>query len=729
MTRKHRLLTILLAFALLLGTAALPVTAEAAGPKGTAFSPQEKAEALYELGLINGSGIKDGKPDFALDRTLTRNEGMTMIVHLLGKESTAQSQYSAGAISSPFTDLVGWAAPAITWLYANGIVGGTGGSKFSGGDEMSATQFATLLLRAALGYDDSDFKWDQGLDFAVQKQIINKEQSASYQSVFRRDGMMEMCYNALYLKMKNSDMTMLEKLASDGVLDKKDPVAETKPITLTVKYTGGGTANPTYMEEQCLGNAVWDDLDGDGKLEIVFGVRSIFCANAADGKLKWRIADSQSGGQAENKRVPFQVLDWDGDGKKEIFAMMFSGTKATVNIIDAAGNIKTTWAIDTGHNVWAGYPADLDGDGKYELVIGMGVGEAGERGVPAVYVYNNDGAVRSGWPQPLGYGLYSNSITTVDLDGDGKQEILMTYDETQIAAFHADGTKVNAAAFGTTWDKVRFFEGGDNTTSSFSAARDFRYGIMGTKSGLITDDLDGDGVKEIIGVSMINDNKITSDLMSSGQGTSFSGTAKFFAPYILNTDRTRYKNTAKGFDWNHIPTDTGTILTLGTENIRNPGTPSNIEDPDYRPVTADVDGDSCKEILYTANDGLVHCFSLDGTEHGSWPFDLNSNSSVITYASRPAAVDVNGDGKLEVIFATYTPVGQNSVRGKLYVLDYTGKKLAEVTLPPMFYTNADPAIYANGSQTTPVVADIDNDGKLEIVVATYNCGLVAYEIN
>ena len=36
--------------------------------------------------------------------------------------------------------------------------------------------------------------------------------------------------------------------------------------------------------------------------------------------------------------------------------------------------------------------------------------------------------------------------------------------------------------------------------------------------------------------------------------------------------------------------------------------------------------------------------------------------------------------------------------------------------------------YADGCSTSPIVEDIDSDGQYEIVVATFNCGLVAYEI-
>lgn len=736
MTKKHRLLSVLLALALLLGTAALPASAEVrtTAAKGAALSTQEKADALHELGVLDGTGTNaDGTPDYDLDGTVNRSQGFTMFVYLLGKRNKAVAQYAAGAVSSPFQDL-DWAAPYVTWLYANGLADGTGPTTYDGGDEMEAFQFATLILRA-LGYGD-DFHYTQSMSFAVQKGVITEAQRRTFEANFRRDGLIEMSYNAMYCKMKDSDLTLLQKLTNDGVFQdsykNNTSVAGTKAITLTEKYRGGGTYNPTYMEDDILSNALCEDIDNDGQLEIIFGVRTIFCVNAADGKLKWRITDSQTGGQALNVRAPLQILDWDGDGKKEIFAMTFADPKGTVNIIDPiAREIKYQWTVNAGNynrNIWAACPADLDGDGKYELIVGLGVGAAGMSGTPSVCVYNSDGSLR--WSQAQGYGLFSNSITTVDLDGDGKLEIVLTYDETQIVAFHADGTRVNAAAFGATWDKIDFFANEDRTgySSGSLTTIETRNGIMGTKSGLIVDDLDGNGTREIIGVSLIANIRIVADNMASGQGVSFLDNGQYIAPFIINLNRTRYVDRARGFDWSGIPTDTGNILALSGDDFRT-GAKINISDPDCRPVTADVDGDGIKEILYTAGDGLVHCFSLDGTEHGAWPFALNSRTdSVLSFASRPAVADVNGDGVPEVIFATYTPRGQTAVRGKLYVLDYTGKKLAEVTLPPTFYTNMD-ATYANGSQTTPIVADIDGDNKMEIVVATYNCGLVAYEIS
>lgn len=51
------------------------------------------ANALYQLGLFNGTGKDaEGNPIFDLDRTPTRYEAVTMLVRLLGKANEAESK-------------------------------------------------------------------------------------------------------------------------------------------------------------------------------------------------------------------------------------------------------------------------------------------------------------------------------------------------------------------------------------------------------------------------------------------------------------------------------------------------------------------------------------------------------------------------------------------------------------------------------------------------------------
>ncbi|TFG73031.1 MAG: VCBS repeat-containing protein, partial [Anaerolineales bacterium] len=80
-------------------------------------------------------------------------------------------------------------------------------------------------------------------------------------------------------------------------------------------------------------------------------------------------------------------------------------------------------------------------------------------------------------------------------------------------------------------------------------------------------------------------------------------------PYILNLDRTRFNQ--GGFDWTTPPVNTGAPV-IEDYNI--------IESVQANPVTVDLDGDGKLEILFASYDGRLHAFWLDKTEHGNWPY-------------------------------------------------------------------------------------------------------------
>ncbi|MCR4936028.1 MAG: FG-GAP-like repeat-containing protein [Oscillospiraceae bacterium] len=740
---KHRMLHRALGLMLLLALACGLLGASAAAAEPTAL---EKADALHALGLFLGKGtLPDGTPDYALDVQATRNEAATMLIRLLGRESKALAQHQAGALVSPFQDSTPWAEAYVTWLYEAGQINGTTTTTFSGDQTITAQQFSAMVLRS-LGYNEAkgDFAYADALDYAVSKGLMTAEQREAWSGEFLRAGMAEICYNALYIPCKDSSLTLLEKLENDGIFRPSydTAVADTPAMSLKSLYLGGGSINKWSVEEPASAEPAVADLDGDGKTEIIFAVRTVYCLNGANGTIRWSTPSGHD--TSENAALDQyfgavylapQVLDLDGDGALELLVLStnYVYDQTFVAVYNAKGQFESHFT--TPHVARACKAADLDGDGRYELAMGFGVGGSGDG---AVCVYDLNGNVRSGWPQSCGYGLYSNSMEAVDLDGDGVMELVMLFDEDQIAAFHLDGSPVLATGSpytGLAWKGIPLAENYAHELEMVAWAR--KHGGSASGQGLVGEtresrnintgtfgavkavDVDGDGTQELVFVSMILDGGL---VMRNG-GQTYQGVARYFTTFLLNLDRTRYSNEAKGFDWTQFPTDVGEIVSLGDD----PQLPT----PELTPVVVDLDGDGNREILYSSFDGALHCFSLDGTEHGAWPYVLDTRKTqVLSFATKPAVGDLNGDGKLEVVFATYTSSDQVKERGKLIVLDYSGKKLAETTLPPWWgYQGADDLYYADGSRAAPVLADVNGDGKLDIVVSTLSSGVCVYNAN
>ena len=199
-------LSILLVLALLVGMApgAFAATDEAINA----------AETLYSLGLFKGTGTNaDGTPAFELDRTPTRDEAVTMLVRLLGKEKAAL----AGTWETPFTDVEDWAKPYVCYAYANGLTKGTGKTTFGGTSLVSATQYLSFVLRA-LGYEsEKDFQWDKAWELSDEIGITNGEYNAENNNDFIRGNVAEISVSTLPAAQKDSKETLAEKLIGEGV--------------------------------------------------------------------------------------------------------------------------------------------------------------------------------------------------------------------------------------------------------------------------------------------------------------------------------------------------------------------------------------------------------------------------------------------------------------------------------------------------------------------------------
>lgn len=178
----------------------------------TAFAASEdaitSANALHELGLFNGTGTNaDGTPNFDLDRSPTRNEAVTMLVRLLGKEEEAQN----GVWDIPFEDLDTWVMPYVGYAYTNGLTTGMSATTFGGNETVTASQYITFVLRA-LGYESgTDFQWDKAWELSDSLGVTNGSYNAETES-FTRGDVAAISYDALSINKKESTLTIADEL-------------------------------------------------------------------------------------------------------------------------------------------------------------------------------------------------------------------------------------------------------------------------------------------------------------------------------------------------------------------------------------------------------------------------------------------------------------------------------------------------------------------------------------
>jgi len=250
------------------------------------------------------------------------------------------------------------------------------------------------------------------------------------------------------------------------------------------------------------------------------------------------------------------------------------------------------------------------------------------------------------------------------------------------------------------------------------------------------DDIDGDGVKEIVFPGPAN-------LMHvfRKDGTEFPGFPIVadpgydfrFPTIVSDLDGDGKKEIITAVTDNQISLSTcrSKIYIIENDGTSSPGWPkpslNNCFKHDSTPAVADLDGDGKKElVVFDGNspfvdNTLLHAFRLDGTELPGFPKKMPFPSSVYNHGS-PALADLDKDGKIEIIIA---------LNQKIYLLDSQGN-----ILPGWPYI-APEQIYAPSYTldteftSTPVVGDIDGDSILEIFATghgngCYNCDSFIY---
>lgn len=444
------------------------------------------------------------------------------------------------------------------------------------------------------------------------------------------------------------------------------------------------------------------DLDKDGKPEVLWGGYTLMVVTGTNGTLKWNTT------QTGRLWPGIVVADLDHNGSLEVVTANGNGY---IDVYNANGSPVSGWHLQptgTSNELRSLAVADIDNNGDLEIVV------CSTRPDNQWFVYEHTGALRSGWPKMTdsdtnGYaaGCFNENVGVADIDNDGKGEIIGPNDTHYAAAFNDDGSPVRASSIygqvggqNKPWARVGLHVDHNVDLRGYANCGVEHRPNMANSAPTIAD-VNGDGTLEII---------IVGNVYNCGTDPY---TDLYEMPFILNADRTRWKDALN--DWTVIPLPDGAAAPLSEDyNL--------IENNVPNPVVVDLDGDGRKEILYPSYDGRMHAYWLDKTEHGSWPFEVyNPAEGFFRFATEPIVVDLDNDGKAEVIFASWTQNGSNAP-GKLYIVSWNGNLIQSLDLP------RDTGDDRGGSLAAPTIANIDGDLDMEIVVGTINKGLVAYDI-
>lgn len=375
---------------------------------------------------------------------------------------------------------------------------------------------------------------------------------------------------------------------------------------------------PIQISGSAFEGGIFCNLDNDPDFEFVYCIAYTVQAFNLDG--------SPVTGWPKTLSQPTQSApafgDIDGDGEGEIVVTTIWGTNAgTLYAWHKDGSVVAGFPVTHGYSTRTPVLADINNDGKLEIIINKRLYPVGEE-----WVYKGDGTVL--WSQSLNH-VPASSAAVGDITGDGVPEVIC---ESYTSLYAMDNAGNILPGFP--------FTPVSGATNSYSSP--------------VLADLNGDGVREIIFGSQTSSG-IGYVHVLKNDGSIYPGWPKTTGNWVYTPPAVGYINndnipdivvgdqvlSVTPVDFIYAWDANGNALTgfpVGPINAIN----SQI-------ILGDLDNDGSVDLICDDNGlNIYHGYSSDGTILSGWPITVTGEN---TFYQMPAVADVNGDGILDLLGA------------------------------------------------------------------------------
>jgi len=354
---------------------------------------------------------------------------------------------------------------------------------------------------------------------------------------------------------------------------------------------------------------------------------------------------------------PKVIEDMDGDGKRDL---IFGATDGKVHLYSAAGKEiirPPNWPKQTGAPILSDVSvADLDRDGDSEVIVSSLNGK--------VYCVDRKGVQK--WVVDTRGTIRLSSPEVADVDGTGEIAIFIGSKAGTVSRIDKDGRVVWEVPMST------------SVSSRVTAA-----------------DINGDGCKEI--VSKDDNGKVT---VLNLRGTVEHGWPQSTVPNLTWPFEVGAGDT-NGDGIKEIFTSTPEKKFIIWNNKGAVKNQFALSDASHSaPRLADLTGDGRDEFIIGQADGVVMVCDREGKPLPGWPFKTKHS-----IYHTPQVIDIDGDGRLDVVFTAWNPEGVGKQAGYVMALDRGGSPLSGY---PKYI----------GKSIAPLTfADLDGDNYLEMIAA------------